>query len=543
MVSSKPDWSLLPHQPIAFFGLTEGFEKRDLKRAYSRLIKVYKPEQHQEEFKRIRAAYESLEAQFRYRGHGTAAGMASFSTGTKHSIEQPAKPLSNSGPSLLRTFTDSGLEKTIQYIKAKNTRSPTEWIQLALLEDEHLDDPLTLYRSLFAGAQATGCDPTILNFMQLCMNEELDAANASQLLFSLTKLVASTPGEVGIAPYSYWFLTESLWLQTLTKADFKSYTDLLEQCSKAVGAEGSGGELVFMIRLLRRSMLRADPSWWREKWEDVLHAYNHLDYSLKEEVDGIEWISNYRDQRDAMRSAGSIGLLLDEAIVAIIEKDDTEGELIFRRVMLTCLDRSEELFAAFSFGERLQFGFDLLDWHANELGATQGLSSFEQNDREEFRVVGEFSRLLLRRIKRTFLGRIWTLCTVAFVFASLCAWIAPWAIAIYYSPLENTPVLFFPAATSALLAFGYYKGWSWLSCNTLEKVIVTRLHRSTCRELISKFLRESHIPLRKVAAYFRAFEESENYVEYQGTRLTLISQVLDEDQALLHYSNALQFTD
>ena len=56
----EPAWELLPHQPRRFFELEPDFDKRELKRRYTRLIKRFKPERSPEEFQRIRAAYEEL---------------------------------------------------------------------------------------------------------------------------------------------------------------------------------------------------------------------------------------------------------------------------------------------------------------------------------------------------------------------------------------------------------------------------------------------------------------------------------------------------
>ena len=64
--SSEPDWSLLPHQPEAFFELQDDYDRKDLKRRYNRLLKQYKPEKFPEEFQRIRAAFEQLDNQLRY---------------------------------------------------------------------------------------------------------------------------------------------------------------------------------------------------------------------------------------------------------------------------------------------------------------------------------------------------------------------------------------------------------------------------------------------------------------------------------------------
>ncbi len=62
----QADWQQLPHNPRGFFGLGGQFDRRDLKRAYGKLIRKFKPETHPDEFQRIRAAYEEVESFLRY---------------------------------------------------------------------------------------------------------------------------------------------------------------------------------------------------------------------------------------------------------------------------------------------------------------------------------------------------------------------------------------------------------------------------------------------------------------------------------------------
>ncbi len=61
----EPNWSALPHEPQRFFELPEGFDRIDLRRKYSALIRRFKPEKFPEEFQRIRAAFEDLDQQLR----------------------------------------------------------------------------------------------------------------------------------------------------------------------------------------------------------------------------------------------------------------------------------------------------------------------------------------------------------------------------------------------------------------------------------------------------------------------------------------------
>ncbi len=63
---AEPDWNLLPHDPVQFFGLEPGFDRRALKRRYNELIRQFKPERFPQEFQRIRAAYEQLDEAVRY---------------------------------------------------------------------------------------------------------------------------------------------------------------------------------------------------------------------------------------------------------------------------------------------------------------------------------------------------------------------------------------------------------------------------------------------------------------------------------------------
>jgi hypothetical protein len=53
------DFSRWPASPFELLGVRPGVSDRDLRRAYTRLIRVYKPEQFPEQFRRIREAYEA----------------------------------------------------------------------------------------------------------------------------------------------------------------------------------------------------------------------------------------------------------------------------------------------------------------------------------------------------------------------------------------------------------------------------------------------------------------------------------------------------
>src|SRR4051812_38918873 len=52
------DW---PTDPFALLGVTPGASGADVKRAYTRLLRRFKPEHHPDQFRRIREAYEACQ--------------------------------------------------------------------------------------------------------------------------------------------------------------------------------------------------------------------------------------------------------------------------------------------------------------------------------------------------------------------------------------------------------------------------------------------------------------------------------------------------
>lgn len=64
--SETPQWDFLPHRPREFFELEVGFGRQELKRAYNKWLRLFKPDKFPKEFQQIRAAYEYLESGLRY---------------------------------------------------------------------------------------------------------------------------------------------------------------------------------------------------------------------------------------------------------------------------------------------------------------------------------------------------------------------------------------------------------------------------------------------------------------------------------------------
>jgi curved DNA-binding protein CbpA len=71
-----PDPARWPENPYELLGVSFGMSPRDLRRAYTRLIRTYKPEQFPEHFRRIREAYETVLRHAEFFTFGAAASPA-----------------------------------------------------------------------------------------------------------------------------------------------------------------------------------------------------------------------------------------------------------------------------------------------------------------------------------------------------------------------------------------------------------------------------------------------------------------------------------
>lgn len=88
------DLSRWPSNPFQLLGVQPGVNERDLRRAYARLIRIYKPEQFPEHFRRIREAYETVRRYAQYMTAIEAPGDAPAPPAESPPAEQraPAAP-------------------------------------------------------------------------------------------------------------------------------------------------------------------------------------------------------------------------------------------------------------------------------------------------------------------------------------------------------------------------------------------------------------------------------------------------------------------
>lgn len=225
---TEPDWNLLPDQPVRFFGLSEEYDRRDLKRAYGRLIKVYRPEQQPEEFRKIRDAFEQLERWLSYRAEddsfkfSTPVNSITVDLSEDHDTgsftsetQEPHKPVVR--PSLEEILESHTPEEWFLQLTAKTEKDPIDYIHLAIVSEVIDGQPEQSFLNwLCVGLKSFPHDSTLHRFVsQYCSQAE--TRDQAEDVLNLICLA--------VQPARRLILTEPLW-DYLLKTDFATFERL-----------------------------------------------------------------------------------------------------------------------------------------------------------------------------------------------------------------------------------------------------------------------------------------------------------------------------
>lgn len=303
---STVDWNKLPHDPRGFFGLAEGFDRKDLKRSYGQLIKQYKPETAPEEFQRIRAAFEYLEGILRYgKQDAQLMGGISYQWNAQSALSQirPSGddprgsdgPMSQPAPTIplherLKSEPPAALYRQLQQVEKK---SPFDFYALALLSDLVKPNESLFFRWLLEGLKSHANDSGLMTLLYESLQTELPVELIPGLLLATSKVVQTD---------SYYFLTESAWHRLLLHSPFDQFRRTMEQCEKNINSFRMTGRLVFYIQIMPRAIWKADPDWVNQIFDWMTTSGVKLPKQLEGDLDFLEKLRDYHSRLPAVLS-------------------------------------------------------------------------------------------------------------------------------------------------------------------------------------------------------------------------------------------------
>lgn len=312
-MNDEMEWEHLPYDPQSFFKLDEGFTRKDLKRAYTRLIKKYKPEKFPTEFGMIRAAYEELEQRLSY---GVTISTQPVARPTR-SEASPSFDQADSKPASLSTLerlkSGDSAETIYSEFKSRQIKSPTEYLHLALLSETLGLDSETMFDWLCKGLEAYPNEHAISRFLFEYLNSEKISNDLQEILQRCSNVVHEA--------YFFYF-TEPVWHELLRKEGCEKFRDTFEKFTADDDdvLASNQGQTVFVSRLLRRFAFQLDLGWMRQKIVYLEESIEEDDTSAYQEIDLFRRVVHYREVRSEFLNNNPLRARIDGIITKYVQE-------------------------------------------------------------------------------------------------------------------------------------------------------------------------------------------------------------------------------
>lgn len=341
----EPDWSLLPHDPIGFFGLDPAFDRGSLKRRYGQLIRRYKPEQHPTEFQQIRAAFENLEDWLRYRQAEEASAPPALQQPpqqnhgwtTVHSeprLPEPALPekihsrLSREQPAAL-----------YRELAARSPKSADDYIALAVLSDVVSTGPGEQFADwIFRGIEEHRVSNSLHYLLQYYLRGPVPDDSLPDLLQRAARHVPE---------YYYFPQTERHWIKLLRTHGCACFRDTLAQCERLQLGKDIVNRVIFYVHILRHAIWEADAEWVQNTLSFVEEHFRYIPAGMDGEIDLLLELQKYAQVRSSFIERHPLRIEMDSVLRTFIAEGEAKGDPALRALQKKLLDKPQLLASAF----------------------------------------------------------------------------------------------------------------------------------------------------------------------------------------------------
>lgn len=342
--SAHVDWNLLPHAPLAFFGLAESFDRKELKRAYNRLLRQFKPEKHPQEFQRIRAAYELLDNQQRYGAAATPSPSYQWTTDEAPTPPSPSRPSQQRQPlepvavppaaasqphvssplPLHVRIRQEPLANVYRQLAEKQHKLPYDFYALAVMSDVvHRKDGQQFLRWILQGLAEHRHDRALLSLLYEYLRGPLAINVVPNLLVAVSKTVRTD---------GFYPLTESLWHRLLRELPFAEFRKTLAACEANLRAVGIDARLAFTVEILKAAIWVADAEWINRAFALIEENFERVAYHLQNDLDLLDFLRRYIAGRPPLEQASPLRREIDDALREFFSGEQTTRD----RKVLQC---------------------------------------------------------------------------------------------------------------------------------------------------------------------------------------------------------------
>lgn len=529
----EPDWDSLHRNPAAFFRLDPGFDLRRLKAAYAALLRRYKPEKTPDEFKKIRAAFESLKGRLEEAAGGSAT-ISSSPIGFREPIATPRPPerrraeprRDDPGASASRSPRER-----YEALRADDARTPDDYYTLAVLSDVVAGEPGGFARWLHAGLRRHPDEPRLARLLSEYLGTDEAAANAESLLVETSLVIPND---------RFYDVSRPLWERLLGAVDFATFRSLLEACE--ANLDGAPGEcrVAFSWWVLRRAVWEPDRSWCDARIKDLESLGDDLTrWDAACHRDLVDLLQLYRPVRHKIVTHGSVRKEMDRTVIACATSGPRTADRRMVDAQAALASRDGEVLREFRPGS---VGADLLGalWErlAEETASRRGIPALPGGSVEQA-TIREFAQSLgttgwhpiawvlahwaycLQQACKALVVMVWAVSTIPLVIISV--------FSIRTQPGQAI------AMVAVCLAFSFAMRWLWrlLAREQAETVrnASRRLYVHVWRPRVAAFLEATSTPVGSLVKELLAISR-EPRAKHRGARAAHVAECLESDVGL-----------
>lgn len=345
MTDSALDWSLLPDHPEKFFGVSKNDDEREARRAYTRMIRIYKPDSHPDEFMKIRAAYEKLTLLRNIQRSEAVSGEeeSPATDGDSSVMEDDNNGADEAKPVSLLTSLRERLQledpvSAYAWMRNQPLTSPVHYYCLGLLSDVVKEDKQSNFETwVLEGVRAFPDDRVLATLLgQLCARSQRP----------------DDIGEVAIRGlhakeiYAQFPVIRASLLHCSPPMRLRLFKRLLTDARNATESE----DVFWYCRLLVDSLKSAasldDPAVLREVIEILDENHTYIPDEANPLIDAVELYHRYLESRGLFLNGDPYRVVLDGMIQEYI-RNETFPHNAFQRVCRQGLADPEGFLSAF----------------------------------------------------------------------------------------------------------------------------------------------------------------------------------------------------
>lgn len=545
--AESPRWELLPHDAVGFFELADGFDRRDLKRAYNRLLRQFKPEKFPTEFQRIRGAFEELDEALRYHGGAAIARTpvpqdwktdAATPTAAMQQAEGNKEDQSKSTKRrLVDRIADESPRELFAELRNKPNKTPYDFYALALLSDIVEKSATGFAKWLIEGIATHRQDGALKQLL----HDMFRGPQTGATLLKLLPLAARA-----IRTDEFYPLTEPAWQVVLRECSFEQFATVFDRCEAELRDSHIVGRMAFLIHVLKTALWvdPAEDGWSARQFRFVEENFESIPPWLEWDVEILGLAREYLEVRQQFATGSPLRMKMDAALKDYFSEPQEVGDRSIVTAQMEVLTSGDALMTEFPIeeGDLISKFYPIWAWASHDVAERQSIAQEEPEVNEK--IWANRAAALLERLEKecnnSLTGVMWSgslllrfvgiglafLLPTIILYAILAGTIEVIGANVGRSSVEGWDIL------PVLLAVGGAIFVGWKSKGILDQRVWFPLngrfatkcyHRSWRRELMD-FQRRSHVPDRFFRALFGHFAD-------KSATATWVNQFVQQDYA------------